>query len=396
MSAGSPTFTLRRIAALSLVSLWLAGCSSNNTSQAPISKVGKTGSTSTSGGGMLSGGSASTATSSSGGMLITPPPKLPTTTTVQEPRIQPVQPVQRAEPVQTSRPVHTAPKATAPAQTQAQWHHDKVQVKDGRIVYNRKYGDIAKGSYNGGSRYTVQHGDTLFYIAWVTGNDYRDLAKRNNIPEPYSLTVGQTLKVGSNNNNVATASAPVETQVPVAEQKSSTTVASQPVITYSESSGEKSDNKMLQGNKTTVSTAPVASSVNTVSSSSSGNASVSAWRWPTEGKVIDNFSASEGGNKGIDIAGSKGQAIVATASGRVVYAGNALRGYGNLIIIKHNDDYLSAYAHNETMLVREQQEVKAGQKIATMGSTGTSSTRLHFEIRYKGKSVNPLQYLSQR
>ena len=108
------------------------------------------------------------------------------------------------------------------------------------------------------------------------------------------------------------------------------------------------------------------------------------------------FHEAEGGNKGIDIAGSKGQAIVATADGRVVYAGNALRGYGNLIIIKHNDDYLSAYAHNDTMLVREQQEVKAGQKIATMGSTGTSSTRLHFEIRYKGKSVNPLQYLPQR
>ncbi|HFL9322841.1 TPA: peptidoglycan DD-metalloendopeptidase family protein [Escherichia coli] len=88
--------------------------------------------------------------------------------------------------------------------------------------------------------------------------------------------------------------------------------------------------------------------------------------------------------------------IIATADGRVVYAGNALRGYGNLIIIKHNDDYLSAYAHNDTMLVREQQEVKAGQKIATMGSTGTSSTRLHFEIRYKGKSVNPLRYLPQR
>lgn len=91
-----------------------------------------------------------------------------------------------------------------------------------------------------------------------------------------------------------------------------------------------------------------------------------------------------------------GEFIIATADGRVVYAGNALRGYGNLIIIKHNDDYLSAYAHNDTMLVREQQEVKAGQKIATMGSTGTSSTRLHFEIRYKGKSVNPLRYLPQR
>lgn len=95
---------------------------------------------------------------------------------------------------------------------------------------------------------------------------------------------------------------------------------------------------------------------------SSNTAAVGSWRWPTDGKVIDSFSASEGGNKGIDIAGSRGQPITATASGRVVYAGNALRGYGNLIIIKHNDDYLSAYAHNDTMLVREQQDVTAGQK----------------------------------
>ncbi|EDU5985377.1 murein hydrolase activator NlpD [Salmonella enterica] len=143
-------------------------------------------------------------------------------------------------------------------------------------------------------------------------------------------------------------------------------------------------------------TAPTVSTTEPNASSTSTSAPISAWRWPTDGKVIENFGASEGGNKGIDIAGSKGQAIVATADGRVVYAGNALRGYGNLIIIKHNDDYLSAYAHNDTMLVREQQEVKAGQKIATMGSTGTSSTRLHFEIRYKGKSVNPLRYLPQR
>lgn len=143
-------------------------------------------------------------------------------------------------------------------------------------------------------------------------------------------------------------------------------------------------------------TAPVTAPSTTVSSTANTGTPVSSWRWPTDGKIIDSFSASEGGNKGIDIAGSRGQSIVATASGRVVYAGNALRGYGNLIIIKHNDDYLSAYAHNDTMLVREQQEVQAGQKIATMGSTGTSSVRLHFEIRYKGKSVNPLRYLPQR
>ncbi len=114
--------------------------------------------------------------------------------------------------------------------------------------------------------------------------------------------------------------------------------------------------------------------------------------WPAKGNIIQGFSNSDGGNKGIDIGGSRGQAVYAAAPGRVVYAGNALRG-GNLIIIKHNDDYLSAYAHNESILVKDQQQVTAGQQIAKMGSSGTNSVKLHFEIRYKGKSVNPTNYL---
>lgn len=378
MSAGSPTFTLRRIAALSLVSLWLAGCTSNN-SQAPISSVG---------------GNSNAGSSSSGGMLITQPPKMSTQS--QTSQIQPVQQQPQIQPMRTQpQPVVSTP----------------VQTENGRIVYNRKYGNIPKGSYAGGSTYTVKRGDTLFYIAWITGNDFRDLAQRNNVPAPYGLEVGQTLQVGSSSgapitggNAVTTADASAQGVAPPPVQNTTAVVASKPVITYSEDSGEQSANKMLPNNKGTATvvtapvTAPVVSSTTTVptASSTSDSAPISTWRWPTEGKIIENFSATEGGNKGIDIAGSKGQAVVATASGRVVYAGNALRGYGNLIIIKHNDDYLSAYAHNDTMLVREQQEITAGQKIATMGSTGTSSTRLHFEIRYKGKSVNPLRYLPQR
>jgi lipoprotein NlpD len=380
MSAGSPTFTLRRIAALSLVSLWLAGCTSNN-SQAPISSVG---------------GSSNAGSNSSGGMLITQPPKMSTQS--QTPQIQPVQQQPTIQPMQT-QPMQTQPVASTP-----------VQTENGRIVYNRKYGNIPKGSYAGGSTYTVKRGDTLFYIAWITGNDFRDLAQRNSVPAPYGLEVGQTLQVGSSSgtpitggNAVTSADANAQGVAPIAAQNTTTVVASKPVITYSEDSGEQSANKMLPNNKGTATavtapvTAPVVSSTTVpTASSTSDSAPISTWRWPTDGKVIENFSATEGGNKGIDIAGSKGQAIIATASGRVVYAGNALRGYGNLIIIKHNDDYLSAYAHNDTMLVREQQEITAGQKIATMGSTGTSSTRLHFEIRYKGKSVNPLRYLPQR
>ncbi|QLS58741.1 murein hydrolase activator NlpD [Klebsiella variicola] len=378
MSAGSTKFTVSRIAALSLVSLWLAGCTNTNNPPAPVSSAG---------------GAASSSTNS--GMLITPP----SSGVKSAPQAQPIQPVQ----TQTIQPQPT-PMAQEP-----------VQTVNGKIVYNRKYGDIPKGSYTGGSTYTVKRGDTLFYIAWVTGNDFRDLAQRNNVPAPYALNVGQVLQVGNasgqpitGENAVSQASARASggaTATTTSAQKSTAVVASQPTITYSESSGEQSATKMLPNNKpastTTTVVAPVTapttvSTTQPTASSTSTSSPISSWRWPTDGKVIENFSGAEGGNKGIDIAGSKGQAIVATSDGRVVYAGNALRGYGNLIIIKHNDDYLSAYAHNDTMLVREQQEVKAGQKIATMGSTGTSSTRLHFEIRYKGKSVNPLQYLPQR
>ncbi|WP_415377589.1 MULTISPECIES: murein hydrolase activator NlpD [Enterobacterales] len=384
MSTGSPKFTVSRVAALSLVSLWLAGCTSSNNAPAPVSSVG---------------GNASSGTNS--GMLITPAQKggmAPQTA----PQPQPVQ----TAPVQPQiQPMQQQPVAAAQQQ-------QPVQIVNGHAVYNRKYGDIPKGSYTGGSTYTVKRGDTLFYIAWVTGNDFRDLAQRNNVAEPYALNVGQVLQVGSasgqpitGNNAVAQASEQASSASPglvsKPAQNSSAVVASQPTITYSEDSGEQSANKMLPNNKpvtpvTAPVTAPVASTTQPTASSTSTSSPISSWRWPTDGNIIENFSGGDGGNKGIDIAGSKGQAIVATADGRVVYAGNALRGYGNLIIIKHNDDYLSAYAHNDTMLVREQQEVKAGQKIATMGSTGTSSTRLHFEIRYKGKSVNPLQYLPQR
>ncbi|MDF7679178.1 murein hydrolase activator NlpD [Enterobacteriaceae bacterium ESL0689] len=371
--------------------MWLVGCPSNNP-PAPISQVNR--------------GAAPPVRS---GMLITPPP------TDRSPTVAPspgVREVKKATPNQkqplTQQPVATVHSKPQPFITPAS-SKPVVQTINGKIVYNRKYDDIPKGSYAGGSHYTVKHGDTLFYIAWVTGNDFRDLAQRNNISEPYDLQVGQVIQVGNPSAQSITAdntTTQKNRDVPVIAdsiQKSAAVVAQQPIITYSESSGKQNDNNMFtKGESATTATtvspvaAPTASRPQPTASSVSTSVPITGWRWPTEGKIIENFSGTEGGNKGIDIVGRKGQSITATADGRVVYAGNALRGYGNLIIIKHNDDYLSAYAHNDTMLVREQQEVKAGQKIATMGSTGTSSTRLHFEIRYKGKSVNPLQYLPQR
>lgn len=363
MSTGSPVFQLRRLAAISLVGFWLAGCSSGNNTQAPISQVGENG-----GGGMLNSGTVPVAPRQSG---------------------------------LTQNNVPQAPASGAMVNS----NNENVVTQNGRIVYNRSYQNIPKGSYAGGT-YTVKRGDTLFYIAWITGNDFRDLAQRNNVPAPYGLNVGQTLQVGNaagqpitGGNAITVADATQSGVATPPPQIKPAPVAQQPVITYSDDSGNSSGSKLLPSRGTNVATTtapPVVTAPPTVSSTTTSSVPVGNWRWPTDGKIIDNFSAAEGGNKGIDIAGSRGQSVLSTAAGRVVYAGNALRGYGNLIIIKHNDDYLSAYAHNDTMLVREQQEVKAGQKIATMGSTGTSSVRLHFEIRYKGKSVNPLRYLPQR
>ncbi|AHF78235.1 Outer membrane lipoprotein [Sodalis praecaptivus] len=369
---GSPKCAWRRVAVCAMASMWLAGCANNETS-APISSVG---------GGNDAGGYSGNAA------------------TVE------------------SAPQLGQPRAAAAVSGGAQ---SQVNVSpQGNIVYNRSYDNIQKGSYSGAT-YQVKRGDTLFYIAWITGNDYRDLAQRNNIPEPYSLNVGQTLQVG-NGTTPITGNAPAGTVLASNANQANTGVVVAPVPTantpltessvdsnknngYSESSSKQSVGKMLPSSNgkmlptagtVATTTAPVAAPSTAPAATASGSTAITGWRWPTDGKIIDNFSAAEGGNKGVDISGSRGQPILATANGRVVYAGNALRGYGNLIIIKHNDDYLSAYAHNDTMLVREQQEVRAGQKIATMGSTGTSTTRLHFEIRYKGKSVNPLRYLPQR
>ena len=125
------------------------------------------------------------------------------------------------------------------------------------------------------------------------------------------------------------------------------------------------------------------------------NGNLVQWQWPVKGKIISGFSHQQQGNKGIDISGREGDRVNAAASGQVVYAGNALRGYGNLIIIKHNDDYLSAYAHNRKLLVAEKQMVTAGQRIAELGSTDATDARLHFEIRFRGSSVDPLKYLPQ-
>ncbi|WP_295669797.1 murein hydrolase activator NlpD [uncultured Haemophilus sp.] len=346
---------------------------------------------------------------------------VPTGTQTLQPSFQPTyQPVQQ--------PAAAQPKPTpAPAPVQPQTKTVTKTVSDctssGAINVPRNpntnapdYSQIQKGSYKGNT-YKVNKGDTMFLIAYLTGMDVKDLASMNNMKEPYSLSVGQTLKISNCSTKTVTTTVPVKTTASAAPA-----APAEPEVTYTPGANGTqigSDGTVIGPIKSGVATGgastpaftnntpstPVTTTtqVETTTNDTPINANVVApvasnvaWQWPTQGNVIQGFSNTDGGNKGVDISGSRGQAVKAAANGRVVYAGNALRGYGNLIIIKHNDDFLSAYAHNDKILVSDQQEVKAGQEIAKMGSTGTNAVKLHFEIRYKGKSVDPVRYLPRR
>ncbi|WP_432463560.1 peptidoglycan DD-metalloendopeptidase family protein [Agarivorans sp. QJM3NY_33] len=220
------------------------------------------------------------------------------------------------------------------------------------------------------TRYTVKQGETLYSIAWRAGLDPKVLAKRNNISAPYTIFVGQTIKLKSNG-------------VKSGKAKPSKHKTAQAQVKYVNESSKKLE-----------STSTKAYAKNSTKRVTKAPTKVAkGWVWPTKGRIIKGFSTKANGNKGLDIGGKQGQKVVASASGKVVYAGSALRGYGKLIIIKHDDDYLSAYAHNSRLRVKEKQQVVVGQHIADMGDTGTTDTRLHFEIRFKGKSVDPTRFL---
>lgn len=318
-----------------------------------------------------------------------------------QPNFQPTyqQPVQ--QPVQQTQP-------RPAAQPQPQQAPQDFTIPRNPTTNAPDYSQIHKGFYKG-ETYTVRKGDTMFLIAYISGLDIKELAALNNMKEPYSLSVGQTLKVS---NGYSAAPQPVAKTTPVQQPMQATTQPSttEPSVTYTPGAhGTQygSDGTITGPIKAGVGSAPTPNAPLTtqVQQPTTGQVTPAdtapavsnvAWRWPTSGNVIQGFSNSDGGNKGIDISGSRGQAVNAAAGGRVVYAGNALRGYGNLIIIKHNDDFLSAYAHNDSILVKDQQEVNAGQQIAKMGSSGTNGVKLHFEIRYKGKSVDPTRYLPRR
>ena len=226
--------------------------------------------------------------------------------------------------------------------------------------------------------YTVKPGDQLLVIATKNNMTFSQLIEINHLKKPYMIHPGQKLLINQDNRELVATNATSDPTVGVnkglssdrAVDQKNTNMASKSIVVDSQS--VYSDKTKLENNK------------------------FLTWRWPTKGQVTGWFKAGDMGNKGIDITGQRGQPVYAAASGRVVYAGNALRGYGNLIIIKHNDDYLSAYAHNDAIKVTEQQMVKAGQMIADMGNSESDSVQLHFEIRYKGQSVDPMKYLPKR
>ncbi|MEG3766578.1 peptidoglycan DD-metalloendopeptidase family protein [Alteromonas sp. 14N.309.X.WAT.G.H12] len=237
--------------------------------------------------------------------------------------------------------------------------------------------------------YVVQKGDTLFAIAWYTGNDYRDLAKYNNLSAPYPIYPGQTLRLQPKKMTAVTqTSSHKKVQV-----KSGTTSKNYDKRSVDPPKSQAYSESEIRVNKQDVITVKPLTEKQKETFRRDFPTTVEKWVWPTNGNVSSAFDPQAPGNKGINIQAKKGTPIVAAAMGKVVYAGNALRGYGNLVIIKHTDAMLSAYAHNDKIVVKEQQWVAAGQQIATMGNTGTDSVKLHFEVRYRGKSLDPLRYL---
>ncbi|MYM94267.1 peptidoglycan DD-metalloendopeptidase family protein [Duganella vulcania] len=256
--------------------------------------------------------------------------------------------------------------------------------------------------------YTVKKGDTLIRIALEYGQNYRDLVTWNNLSNPNDIKVDQVLRVlppDSASNGVQTGAIvmpPVDKTPPPP-----------PVVKKTEPKGEKkpysesalAELQRADGNgngkaEASVRPAPAPSPAVTAAPPAAAAVAASAedeklsWMWPSEGRVVATFD--EGKNKGVDIAGKAGQQVVAAGAGKVMYAGSGIRGYGNLVIVKHSNSLLSAYAHNRTIVVKEGQSVNKGQMIAEMGDSDADSVKLHFEIRQQGKPVDPSRFLPNR
>lgn len=231
------------------------------------------------------------------------------------------------------------------------------------------YGDRPSAAVTRGV-HVVSRGDTLFSIAWRYGRDYRELAAANNIREPYTIYPGQEIRLDTSSSRPA----------PRPSSPSSAGSATASAPSDSSTSGESTARKPAS---------PPAPST-------PARSGPMQWQWPVQGKILSSFAADNPGRRGITIDGNTGDPVQAAEGGVVVYRGAGLTGYGNLVIIKHDDRWLSAYAHNDELLVGEGERVRKGQRIATMGASGTSRTQLHFEIRRDGQPVDPVTLLPRR
>lgn len=314
----------------------------------------------------------------------------------------------------TSAPIIDRTPGTQSSKTQPATTSKSSASKSTAKISAGKSGDWRPDTY------TVKKGDTLFSIGLEHGYDYKDIARVNNIEPPYVIKVGQTLKFSplkektevadskispaKDNNSDGVVTYPLN-QDGTAKSTENGNTASQPVTLnspkalrepYSEEAIKKPSASAAVNEKTEAASAktPTKPAIENKSDTKAVSEPVSdfSWSWPTKGKVISNFN--ENGNKGIDIAGTKGQAVTAAAPGKVIYSGSDLRGYGKLVIIKHNSTYLSVYANNSNLLVKEGQQISAGQKIAEMGDTDSNVVKLHFEIRQLGKSIDPMKFLA--
>ncbi|ONN67402.1 peptidoglycan DD-metalloendopeptidase family protein [Herbaspirillum sp. VT-16-41] len=276
---------------------------------------------------------------------------------------------------------------------------------------------------SGRGYYTVKKGDTLYRIALDVGQNWRDIVAWNNLTNPNDIKVDQVLRVappdrvGGAPQTAAVVAAPgagLDVR-PLGAPGAAAPVTSAPMASGGNKTGPRGDKRAysdsalaeLEKPDAAPAAAPVPPAVATAkpeaphaadkpaaaSQPAAGDDEGVSWMWPADGKVVGTF---EGGKKGVDIAGKDGQSVLAAAGGKVMYAGSGIRGYGNLVIIKHTNNLLSAYAHNKTILVKEGQSVTKGQKIAEMGKSDSDSVKLHFEIRQQGKPVDPSKYLPPR
>lgn len=256
------------------------------------------------------------------------------------------------------------------------------------------------GTARGAQSYTVRRGDTLFSIAFRYGLDYRRLAAANAIARPYTIFPGQRLMLRE---------APARSAAGSPASRGSPTVAAARKVSPAAAKGTAAKGTVAKGTavkarpappsaKTApapgqASPAPVAA-VSAKAASGAVPAASASWRWPAAGRVVRRFDGTL--NKGIDIAGPRGDVVRATRAGRVVYAGTGIAGYGLMLILRHSEEYLSAYGHSDALLVKEGDAVRAGQGVARRGSSGTDSVKLHFEIRRHGRPLDPLSVLPER